>query len=282
MIKKDENLQSFGSAWTVAKLEILEEYLQAYIKIMKNQKFKLCYIDTFAGSGSIVLKNSKDIDGSATRALKYPFDRYRFFEKDKLFAEQLRQRTAEYELSKDIKIYNADCNEHLMKINSYNWIKNNWRGVISLDPYAMDLSWECLIEISKTKAFDVWYLFPFMAVNRNLYKIAKDIPETNRDRLNRVFGSNDWETELYKESDQINMFSYEDLHKQGTGDLRTYILNKLKSVFPAVSDNAVLLKNEKNSPVFLLCFAGSNPGSAAKATALRVANHLLKNIEKPR
>jgi len=92
----------------------------------------------------------------------------------------------------DYRVIREDCNNSLMKINKKKWYKDNWRGVIFLDPYNMGLSWECLEEISKTQIFDVWYLFPFMALNRNLYKDISKIPQTNKDKITYILGTDEW------------------------------------------------------------------------------------------
>ena len=43
----------FGGPWTQEKLRILGLYLDAYTMALKNQRFKLVYIDAFAASGLI-------------------------------------------------------------------------------------------------------------------------------------------------------------------------------------------------------------------------------------
>ncbi len=43
----------FGGPWTQKKLRILGLYLNAYTTALKNQRFRLVYIDAFAGSGLI-------------------------------------------------------------------------------------------------------------------------------------------------------------------------------------------------------------------------------------
>ncbi len=67
-------MQAFGGAWTLIKLEILEEYLTFYFKVMDRARFKLCYIDALAGSGNVNVKGIGKITGSAVRALVYLFD----------------------------------------------------------------------------------------------------------------------------------------------------------------------------------------------------------------
>jgi len=67
---------TFGGEWTEKKLDAVENYLKAFTTALKNRNFKLCYIDAFSGSGNVTLKNGIVTDGSAIRALKYPFDKY--------------------------------------------------------------------------------------------------------------------------------------------------------------------------------------------------------------
>ena len=73
---------SFGGDWTSEKLEILEKYLDAYTTALKHQRFRLIYIDAFAGSGTVDLGSGGPavenlIRGSAERAIgiaNKPFD----------------------------------------------------------------------------------------------------------------------------------------------------------------------------------------------------------------
>jgi len=140
----------------------------------------------------------------------------------------------------------------------------------------MDLDWSSLEKISRTKAFDVWYLFPFSAVTRNLPNSGA-IQPANENKLTRVLGSSDWKQYIYEESLQQSLFDEPDLVKIPDG-LQQYILNRLNDTFPTVAPNPALLRNEKNSTLFLLCFTGSNPSKKAQERALAGANHILKHI----
>jgi three-Cys-motif partner protein len=269
-------MQEFGSVWTEAKLNAIEKYLGFYTTALK-KSFKLCYIDAFAGSGSIRIKGGNEIEGSAIRAVKFPFDKFHFFEKDKEVIETLKQKISKIPEHKDVEFHHIDCNNFLLEINKRNWAKEGWRGVIFLDPYAMDLEWTCLSEVSKTRVFDIWYLFPFMAVNRNLKKNSK-IPLANKKKINLILGTNEWENILYYDSPQLNFLNENIKEKTGIENFKKFILDRFKQTFPTVSDKAVLLRNERNSPQFLLCFACSNPSKSAGDLSLRVANHILLNI----
>ncbi|MCZ6558442.1 MAG: three-Cys-motif partner protein TcmP, partial [SAR324 cluster bacterium] len=77
----------FGGDWTEDKLLRVSKYLSAYTTIMRRFNFQYAYIDAFAGTGYITLKDEEDanelllpefaepetqsfIDGSAKIALK--------------------------------------------------------------------------------------------------------------------------------------------------------------------------------------------------------------------
>jgi three-Cys-motif partner protein len=272
--------QDFGGVWTVSKLKVIEDYLAFYTQALKAQGFKLCYIDAFAGRGEVRIKSGEILDGSVIRSLKYDFDAFRFFEKDSDYYNALQESIHDKFPEKEagVKIYNSDCNKFLQEsINTYDWKSNHWRGVIFLDPYAMQLEWNSLEKIQKTEIFDVWYLFPFSAVNRNLYK-NKLIPENNKNALSKILGTTEWEYDIYNESPQESFFDCTEWEKTDTEGVKKYILKRLHSVFPTVSDKATLLKNEKKSPMFLLCFAGSNPNSKAQKLSLKVADHILSKL----
>lgn len=279
--------QKYGGIWTEKKLEALDKYLDTYMTIMKKQTFKVIYIDTFAGRGNVKLKDGRVIEGSSVIALKYSFNAFRFLELDKEHYDELSMNINKnpLNLGRDIRVINEDCNQWIKNIiDNYgeDWFyNNNWRGVMFLDPYAMNLSWDSLVKISRTKIFDVWYLFPFMAANRNLYNNGK-IPQANKHKLNNFFGTDVWEEEIYAESHQISLFGEPNAEKV-PGGLKQFALKRFGEIFPIVSPKAVLLRNDvNNSPMFLLCFMASNPDPKVKDISLRVADYILTHTDMER
>ncbi|MBQ8619217.1 MAG: three-Cys-motif partner protein TcmP [Clostridia bacterium] len=276
--------QSFGGAWTIEKLSILSDYLDFYVTALKNQPFQLIYIDAFAGTGKIRMGDTnEEIDGSAKLALqaKERFAEYIFIEKNKEYANELKQMvTDEFPTHKSrVKIVSDDCNTVLLDIcNKVDWKKV--RAVLFLDPYAADVKWETLQAIAATGAIDVWYLFPFNAVNRMMKKKG-DIDPSWKKKLNSILGDGSWETEFYKEDPQISLFDTPGTHSMirtaSTASLKTYIENRLRTVFSAVSQHSRILYNSRNSPLFLFCFAVSNKNPTAQRLAMKVADHILKN-----
>lgn len=273
--------QSFGGTWTVEKLHILSNYLDFYTNALKNQPFKKIYIDAFAGTGHISTSDGDlQIKGSASLALEanVPFDQYIFIEKRKSYAHELQNLRQGYNsLADRIHIINMDCNDALIQIcKGIDWFKN--RAVLFLDPYATQLDWATLKTVAQTEAIDVWYLFPFSAVNRMLMKNG-NFPESWRDKLNILFGDENWFRQFYQQRSQLCFFETNEKYYKSvdTESLKEYICDRLHSIFPIVANNPRILYNAKNSPLFLFCFAISSTRPSAQRLALKGANYILKS-----
>ena len=189
-------LQHFGGSWTIEKLNLLSNYLNAYVTALKNQPFNLIYIDAFAGTGKVQIKQEEimEIDGSAKIALdaKEKFSKYYFIERNSKYIDELYALANCYpNIKENIYIYQDDCNERLKTIcNETDW--NHFRALLFLDPYATELNWDTLKAVAETHAIDVWYLFPLSAVLR-MMKVKGDIPFTWKNKLNTIFGDASWE-----------------------------------------------------------------------------------------
>lgn len=275
--------QKFGGPWTVEKLNILSNYLDFYSTALKSQPFQLIYIDAFAGTGKIKIGEQDEfeiIDGSAKLALqsKGQFAEYIFIEKKKAFAKELDEMVKQEfpEKQSRVKIINGDCNTVILDICA----KVEWRrarAVLFIDPYAADVKWETLKAVAATEAIDVWYLFPFSAANRMMKK-SGEIDPSWITKLNSIFGDRSWETELYEDDPQINIFGTSNrIRTVNTEGLKEYIEKRLSTIFAKVSNNSRVLLNGKSSPLFLFCFAVSNKNPKAIGLALKVANYILKD-----
>lgn len=273
--------QKFGGQWTEQKLEMVSKYLSFYLTALKNTTFNKVYIDVFAGTGSILSKDEETImAGSAKRALsiKEKFDKYYFIEYDRTKVLELKNMVHNEftALENHVEIRQGDANIELLKILSeINW--KNTRGVLFIDPFATQFEWNSLIEVSKSKSLDIWYLFPIGALNR-LLKNDGNINPSWEKRVDILLGDHDWKTAFYKESPQHNLFSYEEVEKNASvSNMTEYITTKLKNIFPGVSSNPYVFRGPTNSPLFLFCFAVSNDSPAAYGLALKAANHILKH-----
>lgn len=283
----------FGGSWTRQKLEVLRKYLNAYMTIFtENERasfFHTVYIDAFAGTGYRTLAdpseapllaeiteedNQNFLKGSARIALELekPFAEYLFIEKQNNRVAELEHLRKEFP-NRRIQIKQGDANNILKE-----WIqKTNWhraRAVVFLDPYGMQVEWSLIEAIAKTKAIDLWLLFPLgIGVNRLLTKNAPP-PDQWEQKLTRLFGTEEWRNRFYQR--QTTMFGDEVEQKIASfASIQNFFIERLQAIFAAVAPNPLVLTNSHNNPLYLLCFAAGNPKGAK--TALSIANHILSH-----
>lgn len=263
----------FGGPWTIIKLDLLKGYLNAYANVFKNQDYyNLIYLDAFAGSGKCDT-NIGVIDGSTRIALENNrFNEYIFIESDVNNIKNLEALRKEFP-DKKIYIINDDCNNAIPKIiKKYNWKSN--RALAFLDPYNMQLSFNTLVQISSTKAFDIWYLFPLNAVTRALRNDGNITNESEK-KLNSILGSTTWRNKLYDEDPQLSLFPDDNnFIRKEQNDICCFFREEMKKIFPSVLC-PVCLKNSNNSPLFLLFFAVSNDRKTAQKAANNIASYLI-------
>ncbi len=300
--------QRFGGTWTKKKLEVLGKYLNAYTQALKNQHFKLLYIDAFAGYGRTFLKNVASrkessffedtvdqeelndikafIDGSARKALKVsiPFSSYYFVDLGLQKYEALQSLKREFpELSDRINIIHDDANRAVRELcRSIDWQKN--RAVLFLDPLGAQVKWKTVEYIAQTRAIDLWWLFPLSAINRLLCKNKRKIPDTWKTKITNVFGTDEWEEKFYAQKkiiqkDLWNGPGESKINKRADFKMLVdFTIKRLNEIFPAVLEKPPILLNSKGSPLFLLCFAVGNPSIKAQKVALKIARSNIKGI----
>jgi three-Cys-motif partner protein len=297
MPHKDHN---FGGDWTERKLDVLAEYLEAYQIALKSQPFTCTYIDAFAGSGvrgTAVVPEEGPLRqtffakfegeepqgfraGSARRALEIsqPFDRYLFVENDPAKCQELMVLQGDYpNLAKSIRVIRGDANEVIQKLCRKNW--SHQRAVLFLDPYGLQVEWATIEAVAKTQAIDMWLLFPLGSGVGRMLPRSGEIPPSWRERLDALLGTTDWYDAFYRPiSTQQTLFGENEIVKAKSSYdvISRYFVDRLKTVFPAVSENPGVLMNSKNCPLYLLCFAAANEKGGS--IACRIANHLLKEI----
>lgn len=283
----------FGGQWTKTKLDILRKYLEAYTKILNKTPYKFAYIDAFAGTGSIEeekdfrkmkklfpeypeLYGKSSIGGSAQIALDVVpnFQKFIFIEAKKSHVQALRKLREKYPKF-NIEIINADANNYLIDLcENRKW--NNHRAVLFLDPYGMQVQWKTYEAIAKTKAIDLWILFPLgIAINRLLKKDGK-IDKVNKKKLDEIFGTAEWYDKFYQKRNSKTLFGSEDEMEKNIGfeNISKFFIERLEDIFPYVVDIPKNLYNSKNNPIFILCFAASNPDAGKLAT--KIAKDIIK------
>ena len=278
-------VQAFGGSWTRQKLEILERYLDAYTTALKNQDFRLVYVDAFAGEGVWQAKSDYDAedyeeyremvyDGSARIALNVedkPFDKLMLIEQDSGRCASLQKLRSEYP-KRDIAVQNEDANVALASFCT--GMRNYERAVVFLDPFATEVRWETIEKIAETKKIDCWILFPVSAVTRML-PTAESPPQGWRDKLDIIFGGREhWES-MYRPSLQPDFWGERKIGRDsGSEAVADRYRERLRGVFTKVAPTRKTLRNSKNVALFELFFGAGNPRGAG--IAVDIANHILK------
>lgn len=273
----------FGGPWTEEKLAILKKYLDAYTTALKNQPFRLIYIDAFAGTGEVELTSADEekkefIEGSAKIAVDVdnkPFDEYIFVEKNQDRCIQLNS-LREANQCKNIQIENEDANGFLQALQK-DW--RRYRGVLFLDPFATEVEWATIEKIASFEALDTWILFPTSAIARMLPKKREpdNISQKWVNRLNRIYGDESWRN-LYSVNPQISLFGDEEQQRpEGIDGLIEIYKSKLGQLFGnRFLKRSRTLKNSKNSALFEFLFCVGNPKGIGPAR--RIAEHILKDL----
>jgi len=285
------SVHSFGGAWTERKLSFVRRYLERYAQALKNQPFQRIYIDAFAGTGDRTDKRRETLPlldlpefeavakGSARLALEVepPFHRYVLIERATRRASELAALKAEFP-SRQIDIVNKDANEAIAALcKATDW--RGTRGVVFLDPYGLQVTWDTLVAIADSKALDVWVLFPSgMGLNRLLTK-SGDIPLEWQETLDRSLGTKEWRSAFYRSEDEADLFAGQRSKTVKDADpakLEKFYLDRLRAIFPTVMNSCVRLTNSKDQTMYLLCFASANPSPKVRALTTRLAGWATK------
>lgn len=292
--------QRFGGQWTDKKLECLRRYLMSYMRIMKGNErarfFTTNYVDAFAGSGYISNKNEEsgeDIPlpgleedqngeslkkGSPCIALEIdpPFDKYIFIEKNPKNIIELSSLKTQYP-NRNIDIIQGDANKFLAQwCSDTDWVRN--RAVVFLDPFGMQIDWPLLECIAKTKSIDLWLLVPLgVGLVRMLTK--KDLPNSEwAEKITMFLGTDEWKKVLYETKNAPTLFGVEECISRVEDFMKIgdYVIDRLKSIFFAVSSRPLVLLNSKNNPIYLFVFAAGN--EKGSKPAISIADYLINQM----
>jgi three-Cys-motif partner protein len=218
------------------------------------------------------------LKGSARIALEVepPFERYVFIEQDANRANELEKLKQQFpEKASRVTIIREDANTYLRA-----WCRQtDWRicrAVMFLDPYGMQVDWSLIEAIANTLAVDLWILFPLgVAVNRLLTK-AQLPPDKWAEALTRILGSEEWRDTFYSLQVESTLFGSQQIRTKEAdfGKIGQYFVDRLATIFTAVASNPLPLRNSRNIPLYLLCFAAGNPKGAS--TAVKIAQNILR------
>lgn len=273
----------FGAQHTAEKLRVVAEYLPLYTTGLKNQPFKLHYVDAFAGAGICNIKDGEtrvEIEGSASIAMRCepPFHKMVFIEKERKHIDRLRAML-DTAGRRNYELKQGDANEHLPDVMRQ---LGRDRAIVFIDPYGMQLAWSTLEAVARSKVADVWYLFPLSAFYRQAARDASGIDEDKKRALTRMMGTDEWEKDLYAPKRQAGLFDDAPGYEREAGPLQMleWVTRRLEKIFPYVAEPKVLYAHlssgAQGAPLFALYFMISNDKHNAIALAKKFAQHSLK------
>jgi len=93
--------------------------------------------------------------------------------------------------------------------------------------------------------------------------------------MNAVLGTRGWEDEFYVSKKSDTLFGAQETREREADyqAVADFFISRLKGVFAGVAENPRALRNSRNCPLYLLCFAAGNPKGAP--TAVKIAQHIL-------
>lgn len=290
-------MQKFGHQHTETKLDALQTYLEMYTNALKEKGFHLIYFDAFAGTGSVETRMQEAsvemnypllseaellvdqnaellnpiIDGSAKRALgiRNPFDEYVFVEKEKGKVRELEKLKDDFpKLSNRIRIIHGDANDKIrLFCSEINWKES--RCVVFLDPFGSQVDFATLQTLARTKAVDLWYLFPsFLSVFRQISKEGQQTPE-QRASLVRILGTDKWQEKWIKTEIQLDLLGHQlvTTKRVETDEITQFMIQQMKDEFGGRVLDDWLPLGKDGAHWYSLLFAWANPSPKARLAA---------------
>jgi three-Cys-motif partner protein len=191
------------------------------------------------------------IVGSAMRALgvKPPFHKYLLNDTKKNNVDALRKSISDNHshLSERVEITRLDANEMLRNLcASYDW--NETRAVVFLDPFGLQINFETLELLGKTRAVDVWYLVPVFAMYRQVSGDGQINPDGGS-RVDAALGTTVWRNVAVVEERSTDLF------------------DRIGAAFGGRVLDETLPLGRNGIQEFSLMFAWANPDEKAKLAA---------------
>jgi len=289
------NKKTWGGKWTEEKLDAFEKYVKAYLVIMNKYRdesgWKLLYFDGFAGSGSrnqdddtievaetmdmfgeeVTIEDLHVYQGAAERVVKIEsegmrsFDFYYFVDTNKENCSLLDEKLSQYQTSGKRHHMPLDANDAVKRLASTLRNHSACKALAFLDPFGMQIDWSS-IESLKGLPVDLWILVPTgVIINRLLErKIDNEKGLAHAEKLKCFFGMSEGEIKnfFYEEKKVPTLFSDEEMVTTKAEDsirkIAQLYVERLKTVFPYVTEDPLVLYNTHNVPIYHLVFAAKN------------------------
>ena len=307
---KQKSKKSWGGPWTEEKLDAFEDYVKAYLTVMKDYREKyhwtLCYFDGFAGNGTRSEEEIKEeiavmadifgeefapeelyvYRGAAERVVRIEeqgikgFDTFFFIDKDEKNCHALQEHLSQYSFRGKPFFHSWDANKAIQSFAKWMSAKPGRKSLALLDPFGMQINWHS-IQALKDLDVDLWILIPSgVIINRLLrrdYVAEKGL--LHPERLKAFFGMSEDEIKqaFYTEVKEPSLFGGEHIKNVKLEDpiqrIAELYVQQLKGVFPHVT-NPLVLESSNGRPLFHFVFASKN------ATGKKIAQYIINKKKK--
>lgn len=298
--------KNWGGKWTEEKLDAFEKYVKAYLTIMNAYRdtygWKLIYFDGFAGSGErnqeeeaqeaqsamdlfgqdVAVGDFNVYQGAAERVVKIEednlrsFDYFYFVENNEENCKCLNEKLTSYHTIGRRHYLNKDANEAVRMLANTLHNYSNCKALAFLDPFGMQIDWSS-IEMLKDLSVDLWILVPTgVIINRLLErKIDQQKGLAHAEKLEVFFGLPEEQIKklFYTEKKVMTLFSEEEMvitkAENSIRKIAQIYVERLKDVFPYVTDEPMVLYNNHNVPIYHFVFASKNK------VAMKIAQEII-------
>ena len=141
-----------------------------------------------------------------------------------------------------------------------------------LDPYALHLDWDVILQAGQSKAVDMFLNFPVMDMNRNaIWRNPNGVAQSDVERMNRFWGDESWRQVAYRESAQGNFLFGPEVIKQPNNAIVAAFKERLLNVagFGFIPE-PLPMRNSRNAVVYYLSLA------SPKAVAQKIITDIFK------
>ena len=245
--------------WTEIKLHILQEYADAYAKILQKQSLirHVAYIDAFAGAGAHISKTSAEqIHGSPELALSIqpPFSHYHFIEMDEDRAKRLRQQYRQ----PNVTVYQGDCNQVLLRdVFPQCRYEDYRRALCLLDPYKLNPNWEVVETAGKMRSVEIFLNFMIMDANMNVLRNNPDsVLADQAVRMTAFWGDDSWRKMAYET--EAGLFGPMEEKVPNEAVVSAYHQRLLKVAGFKYVPAPIPMRNSLGATIYYLFFASHN------------------------
>ncbi|WP_263485529.1 three-Cys-motif partner protein TcmP [Mesorhizobium sp. ES1-4] len=164
-----------------------------------------------------------------------------------------------------IIVRNGDANKLVQRLcantpwRGFEIVGRGIRGVIFLDPYGMEVSWQTVDAIAKTEALDCWYFFPLSGLYRNAPHDPAKLDLGKQTSLDRVLGATDWRSRWYNHEiapEDIFETQAQAVRRADVNAIESYVKERLETAFKGAVLDPVRLHHKNGAPLASLFFCG--------------------------